>query len=502
MRLIAGQSFRTMQRSTLSRFGQAVILAFFTGMRTQGADSPPPSPDRSWAPPALNAYEQALAQTNSLIQSHATSLAIDPAKVYDLPQLIDIAERSNPDTRVAWEKARQAARAVGLNESAYYPYLAASAGAAYEQELTALTTVFAAQAEAVDTTLELKWLLFDFGGRQADLSAAREQLMMANMGFNATHQKIVFAVTKSFYELNTAKEQVGVAQSSLSAANTVGQAAQARYDHGLATKPDVLQAEQQTAQAVYDLEAARGSLNDAEIALADSMGILPNPDLKVAEVPEKQFAESPEEPLDELVDRALSQRPDLVAKLASLRARQDEVRKARSEYYPKVSLDAGAGWSKLDVSAFGSPYFDNSKPDYSVGLAIELPIFDGFARRNKLKLAESELRAAESELNGSRDAAVREVWRNYTDLRTALRKQESAEKLLAAAESAFDATLQSYQNGLDTYVDVATAQRNLTAARSTVVDARSAIFTGTAALAYSVGDLARPNPQLTTTHQP
>ena len=495
MRLIAGQLFRKRQHSSLNRSGQAVILALFTSLPVYGSDNPPPSPDHSWAPPGLNGYEQALARTNSLTQSNATTVAIDPAKVYDLPQLIDLAERSNPDTRVAWEKARQAARAVGLNESAYYPYLAASASAAYLQELTALTTVFAAQAQTVDTTLELKWLLFDFGGRKADLSAAREQLMMANVGFNATHQKIVFAVTKSFYDLNTAKEQVAVAQSSLSAANTVGEAAQARFDHGLATKPDVLQAQQQTAQAAYDLEAARGSLSDAEIALADSMGILPNPDLKVADVPEKQFAENPDEPLDELVDRALSQRPDLVAKLANLRARQDAVHKARSEYYPKVSLDAGAGWSKLDISAFGSPYFDNSKPVYSVGLAVELPIFDGFARRNKLKVAESELRAAESELNGSRDAAVREVWRNYTDLRTALRKQESAEKLVAAAQSAFDATLQSYQNGLDTYVDVASAQRNLTAARSTVVDARSAIFTGTAALAYSVGDLARPNPQ-------
>ena len=471
-------------------------------MAIQAADNPPPTPDRSWAPPNLNAYEHALATTNFLTESNATVVAMDPGQVYDLPRLIDLAERSNPDTRVAWEKARQAARSVGLSESTYYPYLAASASAGYLQELTALTTVFAAQAQTVDTTLELKWLLFDFGGRKAEVSAAREQLMAANMGFNATHQKIVFAVTKSFYDLNTAKAQVAVAQSSLAAANTVGAAAQARFDHGLATKPDLLQAEQQTAQASYDLEAARGRLSDAEIALADSLGILPNPDLKVADVPEKQFAESPEEPLDDLVDRALSQRPDLVAKLANLRARQAEVRRARTAYYPKVSLDAGAGWSKLDVSAFDSPYVDNSKPVYSVGLAIELPIFDGFARRNKLKVAESELRAAESELTGSRDAAVREVWRSYTDLRTALRKQESAEKLLAAAESAFDATLQSYQNGLETYVDVATAQRNLTAARSTVVDARSAIFTGTAALAYSVGDLARPISPSTITHQP
>jgi outer membrane protein TolC len=102
---------------------------------------------------------------------------------------------------------------------------------------------------------------------------------------------------------------------------------------------------------------------------------------------------------------------------------------------------------------------------------------------------------------GSRDAAVREVWKAYTDLKTALRKQESADKLLAAAQSAFDATMDSYRNGLETYVDVANAQRNLTAAQSTVVVTRSTIFTSTAALALSVGDLAKPEPSANAYHQ-
>ena len=49
---------------------------------------------------------------------NAAKVAINPKKVYDLPELIDLAERNNPDTRVAWESARKAAAAVGLSESA------------------------------------------------------------------------------------------------------------------------------------------------------------------------------------------------------------------------------------------------------------------------------------------------------------------------------------------------------------------------------------------------
>jgi len=476
---------------------QPVLAVLAAGMCQADvmAENPfPPSPNEPWAPPHLGEYERQLAGSRGQYESNATVVPIDADRIYDLPGLIDLAERSHPQTRVAWERARQAAQAVGLSESSYYPYLAASAGAGFQHELGLLTTVFPANGAEESTTLEVKWLLFDFGGRKATVTVAREQSMLANVNFNATHQQIVFSVTKSFYKFNTARQQVQVATAALQAARTVDEAAQARFDHGLATKPDVLQAEQETAQSTYELDAAHGDLSDAQVALIESLGILPTTKLQVADVPETQFHDSPDDSLDELFDRALSQRPDLVATLANLRARQAQVRLARSAYYPKVSLEGSAGWEKLDVNAYSFPYTGNSKPVYGIGVAIDLPIFDGFARAEKLRLAESQLREAESELKDSRDQAVSEVWKAYTDLKTALRKRESAEKLLAAAQSAFDASLESYQHGLETYVDTQNAQRNLTAARSVMVDTRSAIFTSAAALALSVGDLAKPPP--------
>ncbi|HXI50141.1 MAG TPA: TolC family protein, partial [Candidatus Saccharimonadales bacterium] len=428
-----------------------------------------------------------------------------------------IAERSNPQTKIAWERARQAAAAVGLSRSAYFPYLVASAGAGYERAFIPFPSLqqgpgptdvritgggtLTTEAAAENATLGLKWLLFDFGERKAASMMARENLMMANVGFNAVHQQIVFGVTRRFYELNTARQKVGVGESSLRAANTVAQSAQARLDHGLGTKPEALQAEQQSARAEFELVAARGELSDAQVALVESLGILPTTKLEVAEVPEKPFFEYSGDTLEALMERALSQRPDLVARLADVRARQAEVKKAHAAYYPKVTLGANAGWAELDVSVKDSPYFGGNEAVYGGGLSIELPLFDGFARRKKLHMAESGLRAAEDELAHSRDSVIREVWKARTDFETALRKQESAAKLVAAAESAFAASLEAYQHGLGTYVGVANAQRNVTASRSVVVDTRSAIFTSQTALALSIGDLAKPSPAATRTHQ-
>lgn len=487
-----------------------VVTSFEAGFKAFGGNYAPPSPDKPWRPPQLDDYENALARGHFSNERSGAPIEIDSEKVYDLPELIDIAERTNPETRTAWERARQAAAAVGLAQSAYFPYLVASAGAGYERAFIPFPELkqgpgptdvsvtgggnLVTEAVGERAALGVKWLLFDFGERKAVATIAKEKLMAASVGFNGVHQQIVFTVTQRFYELNSARQKVTVAESSLRAADTVAQAARARLDNGLETKPEVLQAEQQSAQAGFDLEAARGALSDAQVALVDSLGILPTNNLQVADVSEKPFSENSAEPLDDLLDRALSQRPDLVAKSANLRAAQAGVRKAHAEYYPKIALDANAGWTELDVSVKNSPYFGGNEPVYGGGLSISLPIFDGFARSHKLHIAESELRAAEDELDHSRDSVIREVWKARTDFETSLRKQESAQKLVSAAESAFAASLDAYQHGLGTYVDVANAQRNVTASRSVMVDTRAAIYTSAAALALSVGDLARPSP--------
>ena len=103
----------------------------------------------------------------------------------------------------------------------------------------------------------MKWLLFDFGQRDATVNAAREGLLIANVAFNATHQRIVFEVSQSFYAYNLARESVKVANSAFDTAQTVHSAVEARVENGLATQPEYLQAQQQLAQAQFNHEKAR-----------------------------------------------------------------------------------------------------------------------------------------------------------------------------------------------------------------------------------------------------
>src|SRR6202030_632971 len=199
-------------------------------------------------------------------------------------------------------------------------------------------------------------------------------------------------------QLGTARQKVLVSQSALEAAQTVEQAVQARIDNGLATKPELLQAQQQSAQTEFDVEATTGAESDARVALVESIGLLPTVPLKVADLGQRSTSEQANGSVDELIARALCQRPDLVAKLASVHAKEDGIRKVRAEYYPKVAIDAHVTETELDVSIAHSDYFGDHRPTYGVFLTAGVPFFDGFGRRHKMQAAEADLRGAESEL--------------------------------------------------------------------------------------------------------
>jgi len=506
---------RTIQRITRGsrwiRFHRPLslsVLLSVAGLVGDGdlrAQTAPPSPSQPWSPPGLEVYEKDLAAWPS------SDAKIDPDKVYDLSELIDIAESTNPQTRVAWERARQAAAAVGLSKSAYLPYLAASAGALYEKAFipfpalqqgpgpTDVTVVgggnLGFEATSTRVALGMKWLLFDFGERDATKTMAEEGLTAANVGFNAVHQRVVFLVARRYYQFNSARQRVEAAETSKKAADTVADSARARLEHGLATRPEVLQAEELAARDAFELAAARGAVSDALVDLVESLGILPTTKLQVATLPERSFDRDTTASLEDLIGRALVQRPDLVARLARVRASKAEVQRARAAYYPKIVLDAHVGWLDLNVSVKGSPYFGGNQAVYGAGILVSVPVFDGFARRERLRIAESELQASEDELEDSRDSVMREVWRARTQVETALSKLDPAEKLIAASESAFAASLEAYRHGLATYVEVSNAQRSVASARSVMVDTRSAVYTSLTSLALTVGDLARPAPK-------
>jgi outer membrane protein TolC len=117
-----------------TQFLATILIAF-------ARDDAPPSPVRPWAPPSLPNYKGELRQYQPSEAERRYLPAINPRKTYNLAELIDIAQRSNPETPAAWERARMAAAAVGLTESAYYPYIVAAAAGGYDRAFIPFPTL-------------------------------------------------------------------------------------------------------------------------------------------------------------------------------------------------------------------------------------------------------------------------------------------------------------------------------------------------------------------------
>src|SRR5262245_66628822 len=91
---------RRRRRAPLGATALAIGLCV---MPSFGGEEAPPSPFKPWYPPELKAYEKELAQSAAAQTPGTAEIAIDSEKIYDLPELVDIAERTNPQTRSAWE---------------------------------------------------------------------------------------------------------------------------------------------------------------------------------------------------------------------------------------------------------------------------------------------------------------------------------------------------------------------------------------------------------------
>jgi outer membrane protein len=421
-------------------------------------------------------------------------LSFDREKTYSLPELIDLAESHNPETRIAWERARAQAAAWGVARSELYPTVAAAALAGVDRGQVYLADRFFRQTIGdFEVVLNLNYTIFDFGARAGRISAAKSQALAANFAFNDTHREVIYRVEQAYYQLLNAAGQEDAARANLSNAQAVQQAAEERLNDGLATLPDVLEARSATAQAEYELQAVLGAMEIAHGNLATALGTIPQTAIHVQPLRELNIPSTIDDTVNSAMDRALAQRPDLLQRVADVQAAKARVKEARAAYYPTLDFTATPTAQSLYGLQQQFPWGQTAGLAGGMAFKLNWTLFDGGARKNRLAQAEANVHAAEAQIHASRDQIANEVWAAYSDLNTALRQREAAAALLEATGRSYDAALESYNYGLRNLLDVTAAQRTLAQARSTDVLARTQVLTTLAALAFRAGDSIQSN---------
>jgi outer membrane protein len=482
----------------------------FAGCALLGAcndtqDLAPASPDTPWQfqpskeAPTAHAPATVAARRFAVPENTAVQLSspadVDPNHVYSLVELIDIAQRRNPATRVAWEQARQAAINVGISRAAYLPALTASAIAGWEHFVLPFPSNLVPQgfiifnAQEAIPQLAVNYLLLDFGGRAAAVEAAGQLSIAGNVAFTAAHQQLIFNVARAYFTLDGADAAVRAARQGLADAQLVQQSAEALFGRGLDTIVDVQLARRATAQAQYDLAQANTAQHDAMYTLLAAMDLPPTTKLRVADASERPLPQRTARTVDDVLSEALRRRPDLLADVAKLRATDAEIAAARSALAPKVSLSANVQGNIGRLNVNNSPYFSVNKPQGAALLKFEWPLYEGGLLQNKLSLAQSKREEAADALQERTDQALREVALAYDQVDTGLQQYDAAIALQTASEAAFHSASDSYAQGVGTLTDATSAQTGLATARAAVARAHTQSLINAAALAFATGEL-------------
>ncbi|MGH7137117.1 MAG: TolC family protein [Pirellulales bacterium] len=463
------------------------MFAGFLGLGCVSGQVAPVSPDHPWH---SSLERQIEGNARGFRESR---FGIGPDRTYSLAELIDLAEAHNPETRVAWERARAQAAALGVARSELYPMLAAVALA----QTSRIDVLFGPRyyrqtLQSFEGTLDLEYTVFDFGARSGRIRAAAAEALASNFGFNDAHRRIIFQVEQAYYQVLNASGQEDAARASLTNAQTVEQSAEARLKQGLATLPDVLEARSATALAQYELQSVLGTETIARGELATALGDLPNVTIRLQALDRLSIPESTEGTVDQAIDRAFGQRPDLMQQVAAIRAAQANAKEARAAFFPTLTLKAEPSARSLYGVQQTYPWGHTAGLLGNLSLNLSWTVFDGGARKNNLARAKADVRAAEAEVSAERDRIANEIWTAYSNVKTAMSQRRAAAAFLEAAGQSYAAALESYNYGVRNLLDVTATQKTLAQARSTDVLARTQVLTSLADLAFRTGDAIQP----------
>jgi outer membrane protein TolC len=471
-----------------SRPQTRVIVVLLAATLRSFAQSPPAAPNLPWR----SAEERrAGTEARGLIPP---PVPIDSGKIYSLAELVDLAESHNPETRVAWENARAQAAALGIARSELFPTVAAVALAGVDRSEVPLGSQFFRQTvPTFQISLEMNYTIFDFGARRGRINAESARLLAANLAFNDVHRQLIYEVSIAYYRLLNAQGQEEAAGASLVNAQTVQQAAEERLRNGLATLPDVLEARAATAQAQYDLQAVLGAEQVARGDLATALGASAITLVHVQPLNEVLTPSSIADTVEQAIQRALEQRPDLEARVAELHLGQAERQTARSAFYPSLGLTVSPSVQSLYILQQNLPWGHVASLGGQAALSLRWTVFDGGARRSRLAQTEAHVRQAEAQVAATRDRIEDQVWTAYSNLNTAFRQREAATALITAATESYSAALESYNYGVRNLLDVTNAQKVLAQARSTDIFARTQVLEALADLAFRTADAMQAN---------
>lgn len=323
--------------------------------------------------------------------------------------------------------------------------------------------------------------IFTGGALLANLNVAQAQDMTAQANLANTEQEVILNTQKAYYEVLKAHELIAVAKDFLQAAEEHLNSARKKVEAGLRSRSEVLRWEVEKANAESNLVRAENALAIARPALNQVLGLDLNAEYTVVPVEDVQV-EIPAT-IDEQIEQALRKHPGLREMQANVDVAEAQVKVARSNFAPKVSLAYNYSWEANNTIKLDSYH------TWSLGVVAQFPIFNSFRDYTDLQRTQESKKQMEYVQTDYERSLRLQVLQASLNLEAAQKQMVITEKAKEEAEENFRVMKNSYEVGLASNLDFLDAQNAKDQARWNYVNARYDYLLAKTTLARAMGVL-------------
>jgi multidrug efflux system outer membrane protein len=424
-----------------------------------GPDYHRPSADVAPAWQPAEPWHEA-APGDSALKGRWWELFEDPA----LNPLVEQALAGNQNLRVAAARLAQARDQLTIARSALFPAIDLSASAVRSKD--SANRPLAAYSTPNQSTVQndfafgpsVGYELDLFGRVRREVEGARASAQQAEADFQNTRLVLMAALVTNYFSLRENDAEIDVVRRSLDLQRDALAFVSSRHDLGFATGLDLAQQQALLDASATQLELLQNQRAQFEHAIATLIGT-PAPTFSLA--PSAVAPPLPALPLG-LPSDLLQRRPDVASAERAMAAANARIGVARAGYFPSINLAPGlgvpgVGWeSNTLASLFTAP-----SQLWSIGLSATQTLFDAGKTRANVHFADEDYTAAVATYRQTVLTAMEEVENGITGLASLERAEIHANASVRSAQQAFDIATDRYKGGVDTYLDVITAQQTL-----------------------------------------
>lgn len=320
----------------------------------------------------------------------------------------------------------------------------------------------------------------DFWGKlKRAKESARATSLASRYAKETVELSLIGLVASNYLQLRSLDAQIVVTKDNQNSRKEALSLNQRRLAGGVASALEVSQAE----VAVTNLEAQLTELNRLRALSLHQLAILTGVlDLKLEAADIRALLVPPVPPAG-LPSSLLENRPDIRQAEQELVAENAKIGVAKAALYPSISLTGTLGGESLQLKNL----LKSGARVWSLGLGLDLPIFDSGKRESRVEQATAKQKQALAQYQTTIQNAFREVNDALVSRRLNAEREQSLSQSEASAKKALTVAESRYKSGYSAYLEVLDAQRVHNEASLAVVQAKQATFLATVELFKVLG---------------